>query len=79
MPEAMAVAFSWEGIPILDIEQWAADRGDRMVEVTYGVNDYNVHTGTITEHEETMVMPETFHRTSCVADRYRHELRWRYV
>jgi hypothetical protein len=52
--------FLWEGEPILDIEQWAADHGFPMMVLTVRVKDYNVYAGTITSHLEVMEMPEPF-------------------
>ena len=52
--------FAWEGQPIANIEQWAADRGEKMVDVTWHVKELSMLTGDFVEYDEDQTMPVSF-------------------
>lgn len=72
--------FYWRDQPIEDIEAWAKERGERMVEVTFKVRGVNPYAGknAISYHEEKEVMPESFINTLRSDDR-RYPIKRRFI
>ena len=53
--------FIWKGEPIVDIEAWAAERGERMIKYSRTQRVANIFTGTINKVVTTGRMPESFY------------------
>lgn len=67
----MNTVFSWMGEPIEDIEQWARDRGERMMVLTTRIRHMNPYVpgGSITYSTEVEEMPESFTFQAFTQDR----------
>ena len=61
----MTSLFYWQNEPIQDINVWAKEHGERMVEVTFRVRNVNPYAGknAISYYEEKEIMPESFFKT----------------
>jgi hypothetical protein len=57
----MFKTFNWAGESIDDIEKWAWDRCEKMIDITWKKKE--VFNGNITYYEEKDTMPESFWRT----------------
>lgn len=64
--------YFWRDEPIKDIEQWAKDQGEKIVECTFKVKDVNPFArkakNMITYYEEQEDMPESFLKNLRISD-----------
>jgi len=51
--------YTWRGVPIKDIERWAANREDKMVDIVFGHRHLDMK-GNVYWTKEKVTMPETF-------------------
>lgn len=61
----MVKTYQWRNETILDIEKWAFDRNEKMVDIVWKIKNVNPYAGrnAISYYEEKDTMPESFFNT----------------